>query len=274
MNQGAFRLFEGNPSCQRILLAGCHDNGYVRLLEKYIDSPAVVAKVTLLKSFQTGHEYATLPYASTTMETLFRDRPLGEVPRSTAPTHGSATRSTTDQMKSAQVNGGGSTREAPGPATAAASAQAPAKSPTTYAAQLAAPPSGRPLPLFGSLGQGIILVNADGLRVDCPLPVKTAKATNTLHQKTVVGGRRYCNMYHLYGYCVGDCGYDHEHLTPAEKLVIRHRLRREKCHERGHCRDARCYYGHHCSCPQVWKCSFPANMHNVDVSTWEEVATA
>ncbi|KAK0715431.1 hypothetical protein B0H67DRAFT_580673 [Lasiosphaeris hirsuta] len=77
-------------------------------------------------------------------------------------------------------------------------------------------------------------------------------------------------MFHLYGSCAG-CNYLHEPLSPAEKLVLRHRLRGEKCHDRGRCRDAKCFYGHHCACPMSKKCHFPANMHNVNVSTWREV---
>jgi hypothetical protein len=39
------------------------------------------------------------------------------------------------------------------------------------------------------------------------------------------------------------------------------------------CRDPRCFYGHSCRCKQQQKCSFPAGMHNIDVSTarvWAE----
>ncbi|KAK0715432.1 hypothetical protein B0H67DRAFT_239948, partial [Lasiosphaeris hirsuta] len=74
---GAFRQFAESPSCRRVLLAGCHDNGYVRMLEKYAHHNRTVAdKVTLVKSFQTGSEFASLRFASTTMETVFRNRPL------------------------------------------------------------------------------------------------------------------------------------------------------------------------------------------------------
>jgi len=42
---GAFRQFIESPSCQHVLLACCHDNSYVRMLEKFVHTPEVVEKV-------------------------------------------------------------------------------------------------------------------------------------------------------------------------------------------------------------------------------------
>ncbi|KAK0643759.1 hypothetical protein B0T16DRAFT_459868 [Cercophora newfieldiana] len=283
----AFRQFAESPSCRRILLAGCHDNGYVRMLEKFVHNSAVAEKVTLLKSFQTGSEYAALPFASTTMESIFRNRRLsvggGQV----------STPIFTSQNTSAGTNGGAvsvmpvlsrtdsslSSYEPVTPSTPVMTAAQPIarSSPqATYATRAAVsaspPPSlSRPVPLFGTLGSNVILVNADDHRIDFALPPKSASAVEKLHQKTHVGGKRYCNMYHLYGSC-GGCNYLHDPISAAEKIVLRHRLRGEKCHDRGRCRDSMCFYGHHCSCPMSKKCHFPGNMHNIDVSTWREVA--
>jgi hypothetical protein len=113
----------------------------------------------------------------------------------------------------------------------------------------------RPLPLFGSLDKTIILINADGHRIDLPLPPKSAKVADTFNRKTYVGGNRFCNMYHLYGSCSGNCGYLHGTLT-----------------ERGKCRDPLCFYGHHCACLGLGKkCNFPVAMHGVGVKRWWEV---
>lgn len=259
---GAFRQFAENPSCRRILLGGCHDNGYVRMLEKYVHIPAVSEKVTLLKSFQTGKEFDKLPFVSTTMDSVFRKCPLGEGPSRTALPDGSV----------ANVSDGTApTRETLPPTASATPVQANGGSTTTYAARAATPFTVRPLPLFGSLGQGVVIVNAESYRLDCPLPPKSRVASDSIHQKTVVGRKRYCNMYHLSGNCDGKCGYLHEALTSDEKLVLRHRLRGEKCKELGRCRNPRCFYGHHCSCSSPRKCIFPSNAHNVDVSTWREL---
>lgn len=278
----AFRQFAENPSCRRILLAGCHDNGYVRMLEKVVHNPMVAEKVTLLKSFQTGSEYASLPFASTTMGTVFRNRRLsiggGQV---STPILSAQYRPSTPPVPAlSRTDTGLSLYEPLTPSTPTMVVVQPMarnSPPVTYATRAAVsasppPQPGRPLPVFGALASNVILLNADDHRIDTALPLKLASAVEKLHQKTYVGGKRYCNNYHLSGACGGDCNYLHDPISSAEKNVLRHRLRGEKCHDRGRCRDPLCFYGHHCSCPMSKKCHFPGNMHNIDMSTWREVS--
>ncbi|KAK1834233.1 hypothetical protein QBC39DRAFT_399304 [Podospora conica] len=271
----AFRQFAENPSCRRILLAGCHDNGYVRMLEKYVRNVPVAEKVTLLKSFQTGSEYAALPFASTSMSSVFRTRRLSMPP-------GAINNLAVQYPPSlTQASPKRETLLAPcsppaSPTTAPlALATTKPTPPPTYATRAASspPPPGlpRPVPLSTSLADNVILVNAADHRIDATLPPKSAGAVERIHHKTTVAGKRYCNPFHLSGSCGGGCSYSHEPLSAAEKLVLRHRLRGEKCHERGRCRDPRCYYGHHCGCGAAKKCNFSVGMHGVDVGSWREV---
>lgn len=268
---GAFRQFVESPCCRHILFGACHDNGYVRTLEKYFHNPAVEKKVTLLKSFQTGKEFGSLPFISTEMDSVFRSRPLTE--RSISP----LSRNGNEVGQGSQVLPGPIGNPIPPrlagheiPTTATVSAEAQHVSITsTYAGQVAIlPPRPRKLPLFGTTGADKILVNDDNHRVDYPLPARSVTAADSFYQKTRLGSKRFCNMHHLYGKCTGNCGYSHEQLTIAEKLVMRDRLRGERCNDGGQCRDPRCFYGHHCSCEGSKKCHFPVGMHNVDVSTW------
>jgi len=255
------------------------------MLEKFVHNSAVAEKVTLLKSFQTGSEYAALPFASTTMETIFRNRRLsiggGQLSTSIMAAPYVSSTSVGGSVSgipalSRKDSGLGYEPSTPGTPTMITAQPISRNSPpVTYATRAAVPaspppPLSRPLPLFGTLGSNIILVNADEHRIDFPLPPKSANAVEKLHQKTHIGGKRYCNMYHLYGAC-GGCNYLHDPISTAEKIVLRHRLRGEKCHDRGRCRDPMCFYGHHCACPMSKKCHFPGNMHNVDLSTWREV---
>ncbi|KAK4032531.1 hypothetical protein C8A01DRAFT_41030 [Parachaetomium inaequale] len=260
---GAFRQFVESPSCQHVLLACCHENGYVRMLEKFVHSPEVVEKVTLVKSFQVGTEFSRLPFQSTSMEALFRDRPL--TPR------GASTSNAKDFL-SAQVavtpNGtsGSPTNKSSPPATYASRAAAP------QAVAILPTSTPRPLPVFGTIDKDTILVNADGHRLDMPLPSKSGSVAERFNRRTYAGGLRYCNKYQLSGTCPGNCAFLHVPLKEEEKLVMRHKLRAEKCHDRGKCRDPLCYYGHHCACSGVGKkCNFPVVMHGVDVASWKEV---
>jgi hypothetical protein len=259
----AFHQFVESPSCRHVLLACCHDSGYVPLLEKCVHNSAIVQKVTLVKSFQTGGDFEGLPFHTTTMDTVFRSNPLGHRPGSASGT----TDLESDEL-AVQVNAS--------PALSALSASRT----TTYASRAAAPPkaavssalNSRSLPVFGTLDKNLILINEDGHRIDMLLPPKSATVFDAFQRKTHIGGKRFCNMYHLYGVCAGSCGYLHDPLTAGEKLVMRHKLRAEKCHDRGECRDPLCFYGHHCSCSGTGKkCSFPLAMHGVDVGSWREV---
>lgn len=263
---GAFRQFVNNPACQHVLLACCHDNGYVRMLEKFVHVPEIVGKVTMIKSFQTGNEFASLPFRSVTMESVFKSHRLGlgAGPISKTKNGGLESAVSADGFMAYPVSSSGIPTAGLSPATTYA-ARAAALQPTT---------SSRSRPIFGTVNKSIILVNAYGHRIDMPLPPRSATIAESFNRKTYGGGKRFCNMFHLYGACLGDCGFLHTSLTAGEKLVMRHKLRGEKCHDRGACRDPLCFYGHHCTCLKTGKkCGFPAKMHGVDLTSWREVDT-
>lgn len=254
------------------------------MLEKYVRNVPVAEKVTLLKSFQTGSEYAALPFASTSMASVFRTRRLSIPPG--IPTNLAVQYPPTvyhppppGQMSPKRETAPTPPSSAPStPTTTLHTASTKPTSPPTYAARAAVaaltPPPGlaRPLPSTTSLPDNVILLNANDHRIDATLPPKSAGAVERIHHKTTISGKRYCNPFHLSGSCSGSgCSYSHEPLSVAEKLVLRHRLRGEKCHERGRCRDPRCYYGHHCGCGSAKKCNFSVGMHGVDVESWREV---
>ncbi|RYP82292.1 hypothetical protein DL770_005630 [Monosporascus sp. CRB-9-2] len=254
---GALKHYVESPSCCHILFAACHDNGYVRTLEKYDREPSAAKKITLLRSFQTGREFSSLGLPSITFESVFRKDPL---PEGNLVVSGKA-----DDSVRAPSSVNSKT-----PSSTNGITQAP-QGPSSYAQQVALLPSNgaRPLPRFGTIGVDAVLVNDGGHRLDCPLPKASEIVAHAFGAKTKIDGKRYCNRYHLYGSCPGGCGYLHQRMTDAEKLVQRHRLRGQICHDRGHCRDPRCFYGHHCTCSQPGNCRFPANMHGVDVTTWK-----
>jgi hypothetical protein len=245
------------------------------MLEKFVHNRTLVKKVTIITSFQTGSEFAGLPFPTTTMNAVFRASPLSPVGGSKP-----GTQRAPANAAAAPANGHPVPVNAVIPPPSSGAGNLRSSPPATYASRAAAlqdsaashPSSPRPLPLFGSLDKTIILINADGHRIDLPLPPKSAKVADAFNRKTYVGGNRFCNMYHLYGFCSGNCGYLHGALTEGEKLVMRHRLRKQGCSEGGKCRDPLCFYGHHCAClgPEK-KCNFPVGMHGVNVTSWREV---
>ncbi|KAL3490219.1 hypothetical protein BJX62DRAFT_207663 [Aspergillus germanicus] len=74
--KGTFQQFITNPTCRHVIFAACHDNGYVRLLENPKNT-AAANRVTLLRPFETGREFARLEgFHSMRLETIFRSEPV------------------------------------------------------------------------------------------------------------------------------------------------------------------------------------------------------
>lgn len=112
-----------------------------------------------------------------------------------------------------------------------------------------------------------VYINRANQRLDSELPSMSPVAERSWGHKINVAGMRYCRKHYLQASgCPGACGYSHGPLTSGEVLVYRHTLRQQICNTGPQCRDASCFYGHHCSCVKP-SCKFPASMHHVDVSS-------
>lgn len=116
-----------------------------------------------------------------------------------------------------------------------------------------------------------IPVNAEDYRLDIYCPVPSNEAINAYqNQKRLHGGL--CNDYHLGRKCDKDsCGYDHRPADPAIVQVMRHFSRRNRCNDRGSCRNLKCFRAHHCQQGGCnGSCSFGRNAHilNIQVARW------
>jgi hypothetical protein len=107
-----------------------------------------------------------------------------------------------------------------------------------------------------------VRVNAVGERIDAPLPKPPQAAVTSWNHKIKVVNMRYCRLYQLIRNCSGGCGYSHGPLSDDEKLVYRSHLRLEVCRTGLDCRDAKCVYGHNCSCKKQ-SCKFSKEMHGI-----------
>jgi hypothetical protein len=237
---GVFEQFVRNPTCRHVIFGACHDNGYVRVLEKY-EKNAVAERVTLLHSFDTGREFGSLKFQSTKMETIFRTEHVGHLKSPALAMRQTLTQEnvyvTTDSTWAARLGAAGGTNGV------AVSRK------------------------IKDLPPGAVLLNAAGQRVDAELPQPPPEALNIWNHKIKKAKMRYCRMHHLHPRgCKGGCGYSHGPLSEEEKLVFRHDLRLERCHVGVECHDAKCFYGHNCSCGKQ-PCNFFPEMHNVDVTT-------
>lgn len=210
-------------------MGACHDNGYVRLLEDYVDDKEVFDRVTLLRSFRVGREVNELGLKSMTMNSVFRDRPVK-----------------VDDVSRPLV-------EQP----AAPTASTALSTGVTWATA-----AGRSAENDSQGAAGAVYVNKQGQRVDKKLPEPAKKDLENWIHKTKKVNMRYCRSYHLNGSCSGGCGYSHGPLTDGEKLAYRRQLRLEVCHTGLQCRDSFCFYGHNCSCVKT-NCKFSREMHKL-----------
>ncbi|KAL4883362.1 hypothetical protein BJY04DRAFT_184509 [Aspergillus karnatakaensis] len=239
--KGTFQQFITNPTCRHIIFGACHDNGYVRLLERH-QNTAVADRVTLLPAFETGKEFSGLGFRSMRrLETIFRGEPV-LTRYSPPPAHRA--------LNAEVVEGEGSLSQGSLWVT---------PYPTLPRSVVSRKPEDLPA--------NSVYINAANQRLDSKLPSTSAEAERSWEHKVGPAQMKYCRKYHLQeNTCSGYCPYSHGPLTPGEVLVYRHKVRQEVCHNGPDCRDASCFYGHHCSCTRV-SCKFSAAMHRIDVSS-------
>lgn len=228
-----FKHFAKNPTCRHIIMGACHDNGYVRLLEDYVDDKEVFDRVTLLHSFQVGREVKELKLKSMTMNSVFRDRPVkvDDVSRPLA-------EQPAGRMASNALSSG-----------------------VTWAAA-----AGRNTENDTQDTPNAVYVNNEGQRVDKKLPEPAKRDLEDWLHKTRRVNMRFCRMYQLRGSCSGGCTYSHGPLTSGEKLAYKRQLRLDVCHTGLQCHDVLCFYGHNCSCTKA-NCKFSWEMHKLDRHT-------
>lgn len=203
------------------------------MLEDFTEDGALLTRITLLHSFSVGKEFRNLPFQSTTID-IFRTS-LPSALEVQTPSSG--------RKDSIIATSHGSSED-----TWASFARVDSSSVKEKKSTMAPYEQ--------------VLVNAIGKRVDVPLPKPPQAAITSWNYKTKVVNLRYCRLYQLIGNCSGGCGYSHGPLSDDEKLVYRSSLRFKVCRTHLDCRDAKCVYGHNCSCKRQ-SCKFPKEMHGV-----------
>lgn len=95
-----------------------------------------------------------------------------------------------------------------------------------------------------------LLLNADGERIDEPLPTGDPATIRRVEDRVARNGPL-CNAYHLNGRCekdqIGACTYQHgERLGPKERLAWRQKARGTRCLQKQYCMKIDCPLGHIC----------------------------
>jgi hypothetical protein len=205
-----------------------------------VHEPEVLQRITLLKSFQTGWEFKTLPFACMEINGPFRTQRIrSAVPpplHQTQASHATAHYSNGD--------------EHPEPATYASMA------------------SGGSQAILGGVRSPVSTIfNHLSQRLDQDLPTCDPKASGSYREK-LQSGKRYCKSHFLAGQCsFSPCGFEHMGLSVEEVKVCRAEMREKPCKTGVYCKNLLCFYGHRCprvGCTgQSCRLKFSVDMHNV-----------
>ncbi|MCJ1285356.1 hypothetical protein MMC26_004696 [Xylographa opegraphella] len=124
----------------------------------------------------------------------------------------------------------------------------------------------------------VVYLNQHDQRIDPPLLGITEHERTRFRQRT--NNQHLCNEYHLLGKCPAlpgrACLFDHKYVDPGLLLVLKERLRLQRCKKGSACRSHDCYYGHACrgpGCTGGKGCSFSSLLHNLDADVVREIST-
>ncbi|AEO58187.1 hypothetical protein MYCTH_2305379 [Thermothelomyces thermophilus ATCC 42464] len=278
-----FEVMERNIQCKRLVLAGCHDNGYATFLESFRGNE----KICLLKTTPPAADFRKLSFSWISCPSVFRSDPLPSkrpepVEALAAPPHDPIIPTTFnpsgDGTNNPPIRASPSATESPRPAASspqAAESRPGPRQQTSYATvgQTAAAPviniasqrrPASPRPYYQ--------LNKNDERVDVPLARPDPQVVQALeNRKNINGGINLCNRYHLIGHCdIPNCRHYHgERLNAAGMLALRHKVRKTRCNSGLRCRDVSCIYGHHCtnpgSCRYDIDCRF-FETHGMDIT--------
>jgi hypothetical protein len=298
-----FRFHLANKQCKHILFGGCHDNGYLTILEQYKHDNETSARITLLETIPAQSGFYTLNLRMTRFPSVFRSEPLERMlylPSLQARElqHQQPLAPITDSVSSPAVSSKAlsiitpessppQAKKVPAPTTV----KTPASIKTTPPIKVQPTTSKTPPPpswATAAVTNGIpdkgftisagrrskpttlrfILYTKNGYRVDQPLPPSSSNDIHNLH--ALMGKGKLCNEHFLKGKCQSArCNYMHTgRLSAGELNALKHKARKISCPEKIGCEDYACYCGHVCPYEKGGKCTKePCNfmdVHGID----------
>jgi hypothetical protein len=255
---GLFAEDFNNIHCQRIFFCASADSGYARVLGPHRGSP----KISLVEGPAFPREMAELAatFDITSFSDVFMPTKLERPPRVISP----PAQETPSPAIAAAITPAPAPAAAPGPisnyASAAKTAAAPAVIAITPSKATAAPKT-KAKPRF------LVCLNSRNQRVDSHIKTSSKEALAAIKR------RKFCNQYHLQGYChntatYGSCAHEHgPELSGQELNDLIWIARSTPCYNGLSCRDVDCISGHRCAYGDYCmhkECKFHKDLHGVD----------
>jgi hypothetical protein len=284
-----FRFYLANKQCRHIIFGGCHDNGYLTILEQYKHDIENAARITLLETIPAQSGFYGLNFKMARFSSVFRSEPLERTPYLP---NLQAIQLQAHQPLIPSTSGVPSpivSSKAPSIITPDTSPPQSKKIPDTPVAQAAVAPPNTEQPdkaplaaktttpaswASAAVANGVIdknltiatrrqkpaaprfiLYTKTGYRVDAPLPPPSSNDIHNLH--AIMGKGKLCNEHFLKGKCqASKCNYSHAgKLSAGELNALKHKARKLSCPEKIGCDDYSCYCGHVCPYEKNGKCT-------------------
>lgn len=256
------RSFGDNPTCRHIIFGGCHDSGYLTVLDHIKHNEAKMSRITLLETTPAYHGFASLPYVKrANFDDVFRKEPLPEYAPATAiNTAVAAVQSPPPSAQPLPVRAltnrtppAVSTSPAgisPAPSTPAPSVSATESSEESTWASVGKIGAERTnsisiAPTLNSkpgTKKRYAYFNKSEQRLDEPLPPRDKASMESLEKRMARTGKKMCNNFHIGGSCAQGrfCHFQHEpKLTPGELNALKYKARSLACNNR-YCEDVDC----------------------------------
>ena len=235
---------------------GCsHDNGFARLLEKYVFDATISTRITLLEGIPFGKELLGLPFNRSKFGTIFRSEKIAPPPIGAPPANrngletaaAAALLRSMNHTPSESVSSNGEAGYAkPGAIATWAGRAAVAANlpPPTPPAEKVTPAAGGATSVMGNLTKDTIPRNRKGQRLDPPVKHDKAEVERVRRMKM-------CNIHFLRGECPygPKCTHKHDKTPSPRDLEILRVVARYSC----------CRQGGGCDDPKYVPCSFPSH---------------
>ncbi|KAI9652517.1 MAG: hypothetical protein M1821_008371 [Bathelium mastoideum] len=288
-----------NVQCKHIYFAGCHDVGYINMLQPYCGKSEQSSRITLLKGPYFHHGFSNLglqiqePYGD--FRNLFRNTPMESIyngatnVRAAPPTPPiNATMNLTRQdtppatvckfYMQGRCTYGKDCKNLHPPKTVPTGLGILTNIRSRQDIESQQEKAARQLPRTPP-DPGLIPVNSQEYRLDLYHPTPSPDQLRTWKEHT--SKIKVCNNYHLGLGChaIG-CQYDHNPLPPDQLETLRIMNRNSPCKHQGACRKKDCPKGHICqkdcrgsAIPGM--CKLPGRAHHVDftVARWVPAET-
>jgi hypothetical protein len=262
-----FRIQLANKQCRHIFFAGCHDNGYLTILEQFKHDNETASRITLLETLPAPSGFYALNFKMARFPSVFRSESLEQTPSQNhvQTQDGSSTNIIAQIAKSKTPPVEAKSDLSPQVKTAAnnTAVQKPPVAPKTptpgswASAAVANGTNGKTVTVARPKKPAItrfILYNYDGYRLDTTLSPPSSNDIHNLHALMEKG--KLCNEHFIKGKCTNpNCKYLHTgKLSAGELNALKHKARRLACPNKIGCDDYGCYCGHICPYARNGKC--------------------